>query len=214
LIAELVVGELARAAELPVPEIVFVQLDPVLGRSEPDGEIQALVAASGGLNLALDYLPGALEFNPLTTVVDRGLASAVVWFDALVTNVDRTARNPNMLIWHKQLYLIDHGAALYFHHHWADALERSRSPFPQIKDHVLLPRADALEEADFTLSAVLTEDVVRDVVSLIPDEWLGDEPEVGGPEAHRDAYVTYLLSRLQPPRAFVEEAINARARLV
>jgi hypothetical protein len=214
LIAELVVGELARAAGLPVPEIVFVQLDPVLGRSEPDGEIQALVAASGGLNLALDYLPGALEFNPLTTAVDRGLASAVVWFDALVTNVDRTARNPNMLIWHKQLYLIDHGAALYFHHHWADALERSRSPFPQIKDHVLLPRADALEEADITLSALLTADVVRDVVSLIPDEWLGDEPEVGGPEAHRDAYVAYLLSRLQPPRAFVEEAINARARLV
>jgi hypothetical protein len=214
LIAELVAGELARAAGLPVPEIVFVQLDPLLGRSEPDGEIQALVAASGGLNLALDYLPGALDFNPLTTVVDRGLASAIVWFDGLVTNVDRSARNPNMLIWHKQLYLIDHGAALYFHHNWTDALERSRSPFQQIKDHVLLPRADAIEEADITLSALLPPEVVRDIVAMIPDEWLDDEPGFAGAEAHRAAYVTYLLTRLQAPRAFAEEARDVRARLV
>src|SRR5215813_8583212 len=160
LIAELVAGELARALGLLVPDIVFMELDPVLGRSEPDYEIRNLIKASAGLNLALDYLPGALTYTPAAPApLDPDLASAIVWFDAYVTNVDRTARNTNLLLWHKRLWLIDHGAALYFHHTWhEDFLARSRAPFAPIKDHVLLPFATALAEADARLSALLTED--------------------------------------------------------
>src|SRR6476661_8929179 len=142
LIAELLAGEIGRALGLPVPEIVFVELDPAIGRNEPDGEIQALVEASAGLNLALDFLPGALGFDPLMLpTIDPALASAVVWFDAYTTNVDRTPRNPNLLFWHRKLWLIDQGAALYVHHTWTDYLTRARSPFAAIKDHVLLPIA-------------------------------------------------------------------------
>src|SRR3954449_9532 len=144
LIAELVAGELARSLELPVPEIVYVELDAALARTEPDPEIQDLIRASAGLNLALDYLPGSITFDPLVDRPAPELASRVVWFDAYTTNVDRTPRNTNILVWHKNLWLIDHGAALYFHHDWANYLERSRSPFAQIKDHVLLPFAAAL----------------------------------------------------------------------
>ena len=150
LIAELVAGEIARAAGLPVPEIVFVELDPELARTEPDPEIQALIRASAGLNLALDYLPGAVTFDPVAEQPDADLASAVVWFDAYVTNVDRTPRNTNMLIWHRRLWLIDHGATLYFHHTWTNYRERSRTLFPMIKDHVLLQFASALQEVDAT----------------------------------------------------------------
>ena len=214
LIAELVAGELGRALGLHVPEIVFVELDPAMGRSEPDAEIQALLKASAGLNLALDYLPGALAFEPLLTPVTLELASAIVWFDAFITNVDRTARNTNMLLWGKRLWLIDHGAALYVHHTWTDWLARSRRPFAQIQDHVLLPAAGALREADAALSARLTPALIRDTIALIPDAWLGDEPALGGVEEHRAAYVAYLLSRLEAPRAFVEEAVDARAQLV
>ena len=147
LIAELVAGELARAAGLPVPEIVFVELDPDLARTEPDPEIQDLIRASGGLNVGLDFLPGSVAFDPVTTEVEADLASSIVAFDALVTNVDRTARNTNLLLWHRALYLIDHGAALYFHHSWGDVAARSRDPFPRIRDHVLLPAAASLEAA-------------------------------------------------------------------
>jgi hypothetical protein len=215
LIAELVAGELGRALGLPVPEIVFVELDPVLGRSEPDPEIQDLLTASAGLNLALDYLPGSLDFDPLLAPPpDAPLAAAIVWFDAYSTNVDRTPRNPNMLLWHKRLYLIDHGAALYVHHSWTDYLARSRGPFPHIKDHVLLPLADDLRAADASLSARLAPDVIHDIVALIPDAWLGDEPLFANVAEHRAAYATYLLTRLDVPRVFVEEAIDARTRLL
>src|SRR5258708_9024 len=146
LIAELVAGELARAAGLPVPEIVFVELDPELARTEPDPEIQDLIRASAGLNLALDYLPGSITFDPVVDKPDPGLASSVVWLDALISNVDRTPRNPNILTWHKKLWLIDHGASLYFHHASSDFVSRARRPFPQIKDHVLLPFATQLTE--------------------------------------------------------------------
>src|SRR4051794_21731788 len=172
LVAELVAGEIARAAGLPVPEIVFVQLDPELARTEPDPEIQDLIRASAGLNLALDYLPGSITFDPVVDKPEPDLASAVVWFDAYVTNVDRTPRNTNLLMWHRRLWLIDHGAALYFHHDWQNYVERSRSPFPLIKEHVLLPFASALGEADARLSAHLSPDLIREVLSLIPDEWL------------------------------------------
>jgi hypothetical protein len=211
LIAELVAGELGRALSLPVPEIVFVELDPELARTEPDPEIQDLVRASAGLNLALDYLPGAISFDPLVDRPDPELASAVVWFDAYVTNVDRTPRNTNLLVWHRRLWLIDHGASLYFHHAWSDYLERSRSPFPQIKEHVLLPVASALQEADTTMSARVTPELIRDVLGLIPQEWLAPESLFAEVGEHRAAYAEYLLRRLAPPRDFVQEAVNARA---
>lgn len=215
LIAELVAGEIGRALGLPIPEIVFVELDPALGRNEPDPEIQALIDASAGLNLALDYLPGSLAFEPLALPsVDPALAARVVWFDAYVTNVDRTPRNPNLLVWHRRLWLIDHGAALYFHHTWADYLARARSPFAAIKDHMLLPIAADIRAADALLAPLITPALVERIVGAIPDEWLGDERPFGDPIAQRMAYITYLLSRLEAPRAFVEEAIDACARRI
>jgi len=211
LIAELLAGELARALELPVPEIVFVEVAAELARTEPDPEIQDLIRASAGLNLALDYLPGSITFDPAAETVEPELASAIVWFDALVTNVDRTARNTNMLMWHRRLRLIDHGAALYFHHNWDNYLARSRATFPKIKEHVLLPSASLIEEADARLAARTTEELIREVLSFVPDEWLAAEPRFASAEEHRAAYAEYLLSRLQAPRDFVREAADARA---
>src|SRR2546428_10953570 len=214
LIAELVAGEIARAAGLPVPEIVFVELDSELARTEPDPEIQALIRASAGLNLALDYLPGAVTFDPVAEQPDAELASAVVWFDAYVTNVDRTPRNTNMLIWHRRLWLIDHGATLYFHHTWNDYRERSRAPFPMIKDHVLLRFASSLREVDATMAGRVTPDLIDSIVTLIPDAWLVEKAPFGGSNQHRDAYREYLLSRLESPRVFLEEAIRAQSLYV
>ena len=215
LTAELVAGEIGRALDLPVPEIVFMELDEGLARSEPDFEIQALLKASVGLNLALDYLPGAFAFDALDTqLVDPLLASSIVWFDAYVTNVDRTPRNTNMLFWHKRLYLIDHGASLYFHHTGANYLDRSRNPFPSIKDHVLLPVASQLAAADEMLKPRLTPRVLQDIIASIPSDWLGDDPLFGSHEEHRAAYIAYLQDRLASSHIFVEEAQNARARLV
>jgi hypothetical protein len=214
LIAELVAGELARALGLPMPEVVFAELDPVLARSEPDPEIQDLLKASAGLNLALDYLPGSFMFDACVgPLPDPALASSIVWFDAYVSNVDRTPRNTNLLIWHRDLYLIDNGASLYFHFGGPDYVARADSPFPQIRTHVLLPFAGELRAADKTLSARLTPEIIHHVVGLIPDGWLAD-PAFGGPEEQREAYIAYLLRRLQPPRAFAQEAIDARAQIV
>jgi hypothetical protein len=210
LIAELIAGELGRALGLPVPEIVFVEMDPVLGRTEPDQEIQDLIRASAGLNLALDYLPGSITFDPLVDRPDSLLASEVVWLDAYTTNVDRTPRNTNMLMWHRGLYLIDHGAALYFHHSWKGYRERIKDRFARIKDHVLLPFAARLPDADALMAERLTPEIIREIVELIPESWLTPEASFNGPEQHRAAYVEYLLERLEGPRAFVEEAINAR----
>jgi hypothetical protein len=218
LIAELVAGETGRALGLPVPEIVLVELDPDLARTEPDPEIQDLIRASAGLNLALDYLPGSVTFDPVAEKLDADLASAVVWFDAYVTNVDRTPRNANMLMWHRRLWLIDHGAALYFHHTWTNYLERSRDAFSMIKDHVLLPSTSilSLRDVDSKMTELITPDVIRGIVKLIPDAWLAVEPQAsnspfGGPAEHRDAYNEYLLSRLEAPHVFLEEAIRARS---
>lgn len=215
LIAELVAGELARALELPVPEIVLVQLDARMAKTEPDPEIQDLLRASEGLNLALDYLPGSIGFDPL---IDRPLAgkahlaSSIVWFDALVTNVDRTPRNTNLLVWHNNVWLIDHGAALYFHHAWGDDfLERSRTPFAAIKDHVLLRHASELSVVDEQLSAMLTGEVIERVVAMIPEEWLGDAPQFASADEHRAAYRDWFLRRLEAPRPWAEEALRARA---
>lgn len=207
LIAELLAGELARAANLPVPEIVFVELDTDLARTEPDPEIQELIRASGGLNLALDYLPGSVMFDPVAEKIDADFASRVVWFDAYVTNVDRTARNTNMLMWHRRPWLIDHGAALYFHHGWMNYLERSREPFALIKDHVLLKSASAIREVDSAMAALITREVIDATVRLIPEEWLIDAP-FNSKDEHRAAYAEYLSSRLEGPRAFVAKAVQ------
>ena len=211
LIAELVAGELARATGLPVPEIVFMQLDVELARTEPDPEIQDLIRASGGLNIALDYLPGAVSFDALTMQPDAELASSIVWLDALVSNVDRTPRNVNMLCWHRRLWLIDHGAAMVFHHGRGDWLQRADQPFERIKEHALLPFAKALAEADKALTARLTPEVISNVVQLIPDDWLANEPHFADRDAQRDAYRSYFVSRLHSPRAFATEAIRAHA---
>ena len=213
LIAELVCGELARLAGLAVPEIVLVELDGELARTEPDPEIQDLIRASAGLNLALDYLPGSVTFDPLVDHPAADLASAIVWHDAFVTNVDRTPRNSNLLMWHRRLWLIDHGAALYFHHAWDGHLDRAASPFALVRDHVLLPFASALPEADLRMRAAITPQGIADIVALIPEAWL-DEPEVfAGSAAHRQAYADYLTRRLASSTVFVEEALRARSAL-
>ena len=213
LIAELVAGEIARTLGLPVPEIVFMQLDAELARTEPDAEIQDLIRASGGLNLGLDYLPGALAYDPLTMPVAPRLASQLVWFDAFVGNVDRTPRNTNMLWWHGRPWLIDHGAALVFQHQWDGYLERSRRPFAPIRDHVLLGRATELAAADAALPALLTPQRLEAIVALIPDAWLDLDPAFADRAAQRAAYLQYFTARLQAPRAFAEQAEQARAAL-
>ena len=210
LVAELVAGELARALGLPVPEIVFVELDPDLARTEPDPEIQHLIRASGGLNLALDYLPGSITFDPVVDQPDAALASAIVWFDAFTSNVDRTARNTNLLVWHRKLWLIDHGAALYFHHAWDGYLARAADPFARIKDHVLLPYASQLREADARLAPLLPRDAIERIVAMIPEGWLGGDVPFAGTAEHRAAYANYLCRRIEASRAFVEEALRAR----
>ena len=209
LIAELVAGEIARKLGLPVPEIVFAQLDAELARTEPDPEIQHLIRASDGLNLALDYLPGSITFDPVVEQPVADLASAIVWFDAFVSNVDRTPRNTNLLVWHRKLWLIDHGAALYFHHDWNGWLERATQPFARIKDHVLLPFASRLSEADERLAALLVRDDIERIVDSVPDAWLGGDAPFASTDEHREAYARYLCKRLEAPRAFAQEAIRA-----
>ena len=206
LVAEVLVGELARAAGLRVPEIVLVNLRAELGHTEPDPEIQELITGSAGLNCGIDFLPGSLDYNPARPGdLDPLQASEIVWFDAFTTNVDRTPRNPNLLVWHRHTWLIDHGAALYQHHSDRDLVGRAREPFPLIADHVLLPLASSLPEADARLSGVFDENTVAAATSLVPDDWLGPEPE-----AARARYVDYLCGRLAAPRAFFREAEVAR----
>jgi hypothetical protein len=203
LLAEIVAGELARAAGLTVPEVVFMELDPQLGAAEPDPEIQELIAASGGRNVALDFLPGALTYNPAAGDAPAPeLAADIVWLDALMTNVDRSPQNPNLLLWHGRLWLIDHGAALYLQHAWDDPPADALRPFPAILNHVLLPCAGDIAAADERLAPRLEGAVVDRVLALVPQEWFG---------AHgRAAYAEYLRRRLEPPRAFAAEAEEAR----
>lgn len=195
LVAEVVVGELARALGLPVPELVLAEVDPVLGRAEPDEEVQDLLRASGGLNLAMDFLPGALGFDPVAHSVDAVLASQVLWLDALVGNVDRSWRNPNLLVWHRELQLIDHGACLVFHHDWARGSSAAEKPYDTI-DHVLGSFAVARAAAGESLAARLDRSLLSSVVALVPDEWLDDEPGFDSAAAVREAYVDHLLRRV------------------
>ena len=202
LVAEIVAGELGRALGLPVPELVLVELDPAIGRSEPDAEIQDLLLASEGTNLGLDYLPGSLPFSPAGGLrPDPDFAADVVWLDALTTNVDRTARNPNLLTWHGRIWLIDHGAALYWHHAAVRPPDAGNA-FAQIRDHVLLPLASSVAEADERLAPLVRRPLLEQIVAAVPPEWLGeDDPAV---------YVDYLGERLEPPRVFAAEAEDAR----
>jgi hypothetical protein len=204
-VAEVVAGELARALGFLVPELTLVDLDPTLGRAEPDPEIQDLLLGSAGLNLGVDFLPGALPFDPAAEpAVDAKLAAGLVWLDALVTNPDRTARNVNLLWWHGRLHPIDHGAALFFHHAPEPAPGHARRPFEQIAEHVLLPYAAPVTEADARLAPQVTRGLLEDVVARVPDVWLdGDDPDV---------YVEYVAERLEEPRAWVEAAEAARGR--
>lgn len=215
LVAEWLAGELGRAIGLAVPDLVAVEIDPTLGDAEPDEEIHDLVRASGGLNLGLDFLPGALTFNRAVAnqerTVDPEVAADTVWLDALVTNPDRTAQNPNLLIWHGRTWLIDHGAALYIHHTWRDPDEHAGRPFERIRDHVLLPFAGSIESADARHAGRIDRSLLVELVKALPSLWLPTDPTIGDAEAQRAAYVGYLLRRLEPPRRFVEEAERARA---
>jgi HipA-like protein len=209
LIAELIGGEIARALGLRVPEIVFANLDEAFGRTEPDEEIQDLLKASIGLNIALHYLSGAISYDPAVEQIDPTLASQIVWLDCLLVNMDRTAKNTNMLIWNKELWLIDHGASLYFHHSWDNWEQQAIRPFTLIKDHVLLPRASRLKEVDAAFRKILTGDLIRTIVSLIPDEWLQGETHFASTDQHRQAYIQYLNTRIAHSEIFVKEAQHA-----
>jgi hypothetical protein len=210
LVAELIGGEIARVLGLRVPEIVFATLDAAFGRSEPDEEIQDLLKASVGLNLGLHYLQGSISFDPVVNRVDALLASQIVWLDSLLTNVDRTARNTNMLVWNKELWLIDHGAALYFHHSWQGWEELAMRPFVQVKDHVLLPFASQLPEVDAKYRELLTPAVIRGIVELVPAEWLTNGMWTESPEEVRRVYSEFLIRRVQNAAVSVEYAVNAR----
>lgn len=213
LVAEVLAAGIGQRLGLPVPRAAIVELGAGFGEAEPDPEIQDILRGSVGENFGLAYLPGALAFDP---AVDREvapeLAAAIVWFDAFITNVDRSARNTNLLLWRRQLWLIDHGASLYFHHRWAGWRDRIQSPFAPIKDHVLLPLAGDLRAADARLRPLLTDEVFAAIVADVPDGWLGGEPEFADLGEQRAAYVTYFRERLHGPRQWLEEAIDAKRR--
>jgi hypothetical protein len=214
LVAELVGGEIARALGLKMPEIVFANLDTAFGRTEPDEEIQDLLKASVGLNLGLHYLSGAITYDPVVTKLDPLLASQIVWMDCLLTNVDRTARNTNMLMWHHELWLIDHGASLYFHHSWSNWEEQAARPFAMVKDHVLLPQASELEKVDERFSEILTSDRIQSIVSVVPDEWLASYGADMTPQEIKQVYVQFLTMRIAQSNVFVKEAQHARKSLI
>ncbi len=214
IIAELLGGEIARTLGLKVPELVFANLDEAFGRSEGDEEIQDLLKGSRGLNLALHFLSGALTFDPVVTQVDEHLASKIVWFDAFITNIDRTVKNTNMLIWHKELWLIDHGATFYFHHAWGDWGKAATTPFPYIKDHVLLPKASLIEKVNEEMIALLPNEKLREITNLIPADWLLWEDTEMEAEAIREVYYQFLVMRRNNSNNFVKQIQDARETLV
>jgi hypothetical protein len=214
LIAELIGGEIARVLNLKMPELVFANLDEAFGRTEGDEEIQDLLQGSQGLNLALHFLSGAITFDPVVTKLPADLASQIVWLDAFITNVDRTFRNTNMLIWHKELWLIDHGASLYFHHSWNTWETHAKSPFALIKDHVLLPQATELKETNLAFRKLLTKEVLLEIVDYIPEDWLHWEDAEQTPDEIRAVYFQFLWTRLNHSEIFINEAQNAREKLI
>ena len=214
LIAELIGCELARVLGFKVPEIVIANLDEAFGRTEADEEIQDLLKGSQGSNIGLHFLSGAINFDPVVTTVDSKLASEIVWFDAFMTNIDRTFRNTNMLIWHRELWLIDHGASLYFHHSWSNWEKTAKTPFTYIKDHVLLPQASQLKEADLRLRKIITPEIILAVVNLIPEDWLQWADTEETPEEIRKVYYSFLTTRLAHTDIFLKEAQHARETLI
>jgi len=214
LIAELLGGEIARTLGLRVPELVFAHLDEAFGRTEADEEIQDLLQFSQGLNLAMHFLSGALTYDVAVNDCDELLASKIVWLDAYITNVDRTFRNTNMLLWHKELWLIDHGASFYFHHSWNNYEQHAKSNFALIKDHVLLPRATKLEEVDQAFKALLTDEILLSIVNLIPTDWLTWEGSDQRAEEIRDTYLKFLTLRRDNSKNFVKQAQDARETLI
>lgn len=213
LIAELIGGEIARLLGLKVPELVFADLDSAFGRIEGDEEIQDLLKASVGTNLGLHYLSGSITFDPLAVQLPSRLASEIVWLDCLLMNVDRTSRNTNMLWWHKELWLIDHGASLYFHHNWPTADDPER-PFSMVKNHVLLPLASDLDDTNKAFRSLLSPEQIMAIVSLIPADWLADDQSFETEELHREAYIRFLSVRLNNSDLFVKEAQDAREALI
>lgn len=211
LVAELVCAGIARAVGLRVPALALLELDPLLGRAEPDQEVQDLLRASAGTNLAVDYLPGSLGFDPAVDPVEPVEAASVLWFDALVQNVDRSWRNPNLLRWHGAMWLIDHGAALYFAHAWERRAAAPARPYAHVDDHVLLRVAGSIPEADERLAPEVTEEVLRAAVAAVPDAWLADEPGFETPDAVREAYVEVLGGRLASRGSWVPPLEVARA---
>jgi hypothetical protein len=214
LIAELIGGEVARALGIRMPELVFADLDEAFGRTEPDEEIQDLLKASVGQNLALHFLQGAITYDPVVTKPDALAASQIVWLDCLLTNVDRTARNTNMLMWRNELWLIDHGAALYFHHSWDNWEAASVKPFVQVKDHVLLPFASEIEQVDAVFTKILTPEKVKEIIALIPGEWLTVSQPGESEETIRNVYMQFLNRRVAHSSIFVNEALHARAAII
>lgn len=214
LISEYIGGEVARKAGLRVPELVFLDLDENFGRTEPDEEIQDLLQASVGLNLGLHFLSGALAWDVAVNVPDAREASKIVWLDAFLTNVDRTARNTNMLLWHRELWLIDHGSSLYFHHSWTGWEKAALSPFAYIKDHALLKYASELEATDAEMHRLITPEFLAELVDSIPEEWLVQSmPEIA-PDEQRRVYREFLISRLDNSKIFTDHAIAVRKTLV
>lgn len=214
LIAELLGGEIARLMGLKVPELVYAHLDEAFGRTEGDEEIQDLLQASKGLNLAMHFLSGAINYDPVVTLVDPVLASKIVWLDAFITNVDRSFRNTNMLMWHKELWLIDHGASFYFHHSWTNLEKHALSPFPLVKDHVLLPQAENLVGIDAIMKSLLTAEKLKTIVELIPAEWLQWEGNEETPQEIKEAYLRFILLRIANSEIFIKQALDARQTLI
>lgn len=208
LVAEFLGSMIAKAFKFNVPEIVLLDLPAVFGITEPDQEVQELMRNSEGLNVGLHYLSGAATFDPSVNSVDSLTASKIVWLDAFLTNVDRTRLNPNMMIWNNNLWLIDNGASFYFHHAWRDPHQAAVDPFPYIKNHVFLPYADRLEEADRLMRQAITPRTLRKIVDLVPSEWLDEENSDISPDERRQAYADFLLERLQNTSVFVNEAIR------
>lgn len=213
LIAEYLGGQIARFLGLPIPELVFATLDEAFGRTEGDEEIQDLLKFSQGLNLGLHYLSGAITYDSANNC-DALLASKIVWLDAFITNVDRTFKNTNLLIWKKELWLIDHGASFYFHHSWDNWETTAKTPFALIKDHVLLPKATQLQEAHDEFTSKLNDAILKEIISQIPEGWLNWEDREISPEAIKEIYFQFLSNRLANATLFLKQAQDARTTLL
>lgn len=214
LISEFIGAELARAIGLKVPELVFAELDEAFGRTEPDEEIQDLLKASKGLNLGLHFLSGAVTYDAAVHKTDALLASKIVWLDCLITNVDRSFRNTNMLFWNKELWLIDHGSCLYFQYTWTGWEQKATADFSFIKDHVLLPLASELEAANEQLQKIVTNDLLRELINNIPSDWLKWEGSDASAEENRKVYYQFLAARLATANKFTQHAIDVRKTLI